>query len=212
MATLLMNLLGIIALVCAGIVVYGLRMKSIAHRSKVLKIGIVMLCLSCAALGGAHFLGDDANFNTPEEAWKSSYTESISPPQKILAKEQGENLCTFIILDEKNGGCGLYTTVKMNEKWRAMNRRDKDLYGQCNGVDYVITYSEDCEEAAIFVNWHGTANEKLTILDSQNSVFTQRRIENSDGTSYDQYETMLASIDKNYWIEINGKKAKPFSE
>ena len=106
----------------------------------------------------------------------------------------------------------LYTTVKINEKWRAMNRRDKDLYGQCNGVDYVIAYSEDCEEAAIFVNWPGTANEKLTILDSQNSVFTQRRIENSDGTSYDQYETMLASIDKNYWIKINGEKVKPFSE
>lgn len=76
----------------------------------------------------------------------------------------------------------------------------------------MITYSEDCEEAAIFVNWPGTANEKLTILDSQNSVFTQRRIENSDGTSYDQYETMLASIDKNYWIEINGEKVQAFSE
>lgn len=55
MKILLMNLLGIIALVCAGIIVSGFRMKSIAHRSKVLKIGIVMLCLSCTALGGVHF-------------------------------------------------------------------------------------------------------------------------------------------------------------
>lgn len=212
MEILLMNLLGIIALVCIGIVVYGLRIKSTEHRSKVLKIGIGMLCLSCTALGGVHFLGDDANFNTPEEAWKSSYTESISPPQKILAKEQGENLCTFMVLDEENGGCAPYTTVKRDDKWRAMNGRDKFWYGQCNGVDYVIAYSKDCEEAAIFVNWPGTANEKLTILDSQNSVFTQRRIENSDGTSYDQYETMLASIDKNYWIEINGEKVQAFSE
>ena len=45
MEILLMNLLGIIVLVCVGIVVYGFRMKSTARRSKVLKIGIGMLCL-----------------------------------------------------------------------------------------------------------------------------------------------------------------------
>lgn len=211
MESLLMNLLGIIVLVCVGIVVYGLRMKSTAHRSKVLKIGIGLLCLSGVALGCIHFWGNDAKFNTPEEAWKSSYTESISPAQKIVAKEQGENLCTLMVLDEENGGCAPYTTVKMDDKWRAMNGRDKFWYGQCNGVDYVIAYSKDCEEAAIFVNWHGRTDKKLNVVDSQNSVFTEQKIENSDGTSFYQYETILASIDKSYWIEINGEKVQAFS-
>lgn len=212
MEILLRNLLGIIALVCVGIVVYGFRMKSTARRSKILKIGIGMLCLSGIALVCIHFLGANAKFNTPEDAWKSSYTESISPVQKIVAKEQGEDLCTFMVLDEENGGCAPYTTVKIDDKWRAMNGRDKLWYGQCNGVDYVIAYSKDCEEAAIFVNWHGRTDKKLNVFDSQDSAFTEQKIENSDGTSYYQYETILASIDENYWIEINGEKVQAFSE
>lgn len=111
----MINLLGIILLICVGIVVYGLRMKSTAHKSKILKIGIAMLCLSGVALVCVHFLGANAKFNTPEDAWKSSYTENISPAQKIVAKEQGENLCTLMVLDEENGGCAPYTTVKMDE-------------------------------------------------------------------------------------------------
>lgn len=93
-----------------------------------------------------------------------------------------------------------------------MNGRDKFWYGQCNRVDYVIAYSKDCEEAAIFVNWHGRTDKKLNVFDSQDSAFTEQKIENSDGTSFHQYETILASIDKNYWIKINGEKVQAFSE
>ena len=93
-----------------------------------------------------------------------------------------------------------------------MSGKDKTVEKYSNGLQCTVCYSEDCQEAIIVVSPLKSTekqSQSSIIVDSQNSTFSERKIQRTDGTYYYQYETILASIDENYWIEINGEKIKP---
>lgn len=154
-------------------------------------------------------------FHTPEEAWKTteSYNKEDFEP---ICKIQGSNICVFVERNREDGfGIDTYISIKQENKWRQMSGRDKTVEKYSDGLQCTVCYSEDCQEAVVVVSpleSKEKQSQSSVIVDSQNSTFSERKIQKSDGTYYYQYETILASMDKNYWIEINGEKIKPFSE
>lgn len=154
-------------------------------------------------------------FHTPEEAWKTieSYNKEDFEP---ICKIQGNNICVFVERNKEDGfGIDTYISIKQENKWRQMSGRDKTVEKYSDGLQCTVCYSEDCQEAIVVVSPLESKEKQFqssVIVDSQNSTFSARKIQKSDDTYYYQYETILASMDKNYWIEINGEKIKPFSE
>lgn len=151
-------------------------------------------------------------FNTPEEAWKTttSYNKEDYEP---ICKIEGSNICVFVERNKEDGfGIDTYISIKQDNKWRQMSGKDKIIEKYSNGLQCTVCYSEDCQEAIVVVSpLESTEKQSQSsiIVDSQNSTFSERKIQRTDGTYYYQYETILASIDENYWIEINGEKIKP---
>lgn len=152
-------------------------------------------------------------FNTPEEAWKAveSYNKEDYEP---ICKIEGSNICVFVERNKEDGfGIDTYISIKQDNKWRQMSGKDKIIEKYSNGLQCTVCYSEDCQEAIVVVSpLESTEKQSQSsiIADSQNSTFSERKIQRTDGTYYYQYETILASIDNNYWIEINGEKIKPY--
>lgn len=154
-------------------------------------------------------------FNTPEEAWETteSYNKEDFEP---ICKIQGRKICVFVERNKEDGfGIDTYISIKQENKWRQMSGRDKTVEKYCHGLQCTVCYSEDCQEAVVVVSpleSKEKQSQSSVIIDSQNSTFSERKIQKSDDTYYYQYETILASMDNNYWIEIDGEKVKPFSE
>lgn len=151
-------------------------------------------------------------FNTPEEAWKTieSYNKEDSEP---ICKIEGSNICVFVERSKEDGfGIDTYISIKQDNKWRQMSGKDKIIEKYSNGLQCTVCYSEDCQEAIVVVSPLVLTEKQSqsTIVDSQNSTFSARKIQKTADTYYYQYETILPSMDKNYWIEINGEKVKPF--
>lgn len=152
-------------------------------------------------------------FNTPEEAWKAveSYNKEDYEP---ICKIEGSNICVFVERNKEDGfGIDTYISIKQDNKWRQMSGKDKTVEKYSNGLQCTVCYSEDCQGAIVVVSPLESAKKQFqssVIADSQNSTFSERKIQRTDGTYYYQYETILASIDNNYWIEIDGEKIKPY--
>lgn len=93
-----------------------------------------------------------------------------------------------------------------------MSGKDKIIEKYSNGLQCTVCYSEDCQEAIVVVSPLELTEKQSQsrIVDSQNSTFSARKIQKTAETYYYQYEIILTSIDKNYWIEINGEKVRPF--
>ena len=180
------------------------------------ELAIIIVCF-VLVVTMFHIMGASSEwFNTPEEAWKTIefYNQEDFEP---VCKIQGTNICVFVGRSKADGfGIDTYISVKQdNNKWRQMSGKDKTVEKYSNGLQCTVCYSEDCQEAIVVVSpltLTKAQSQPSVIVDSQNSTFSERKIQRTDDTYYYQYETVLTSIDKNYWIEINGEKVKPFSE
>lgn len=151
-------------------------------------------------------------FNTPEEARKTieSYNKEDFEP---ICKIEGSNICVFVERSKEDGfGIDTYISIKQDNKWRQMSGKDKIIEKYSNGLQCTVCYSEDCQEAIVVVSPLELTEKQSQsrIVDSQNSTFSARKIQKTAETYYYQYEIILTSIDKNYWIEINGEKVRPF--
>lgn len=151
-------------------------------------------------------------FDTPEEAWKTieSYNKEDFEP---ICKIEGSNICVFVERSKEDGfGIDTYISIKQDNKWRQMSGKDKIIEKYSNGLQCTVCYSEDCQEAIVVVSpLESTGKQSQSrIIDSQNSTFSESKIQKTVDTYYYQYETILPSMDKNYWIEINGEKVRPF--
>lgn len=179
------------------------------------ELAIIIVCFVLVATIFRIMDASSEWFHTPEEAWKTieSYNKEDFEP---ICKIQGRKICVFVERSKEDGfGIDTYISIKQNNKWRQMSGRDKTVEKYSDGLQCTVCYSEDCQEAVVVVSpleSKEKQSQSSVIVDSQNSTFSERKIQKSDDTYYYQYETILASMDNNYWIEINGEKIKPFSE
>ena len=198
---------------CKHYKIFSRNTKRNDKKKNVHELAIIIACL-LLVVTMFHIMNASSEwFNTPEEAWKTieSYNQKDFEP---ICKIEGSNICVFVERSKEDGfGIDTYISIKQDNKWRQMSGKDKIIEKYSNGLQCTVCYSEDCQEAIVVVSpLESTEKQSQSsiIVDSQNSTFSERKIQRTDGTYYYQYETILASIDNNYWIEINGEKIKPY--
>ena len=200
--------------ICIEIIIKYFFKKERTSKRNVYGLAIIIVCLVLIAKMFHSMENSSEWFDTPEEAWKTveSYNEEAFEP---ICKIEGSNICVFIERSKEDGfGIDTYISIKQDNKWRQMSGKDKIIEKYSNGLQCTVCYSEDCQEAIVVVSPLELTEKQSqsSIVDSQNSTFSARKIQKTADTYYYQYETILTSIDKNYWIEINGEKIEPFAE
>lgn len=151
------------------------------------------IIIACFVLVVTMFYIMDASsewFNTPEEAWKTttSYNKEDCEP---ICKIERSNICVFVERNNEDGfGIDTYISIKQDNKWRQMSGKDKTVEKYSNGLQCTVCYSEDCQEAIVVVSPLESAEKQFqssVIADSQNSTFSERKIQRTDDTYYYQY-------------------------
>lgn len=204
------EIFGLCAVFCIVRIIQCIRKLEKGKRKRqvcVIGVGLIVCIVAVSSL--LYLTTIRGEYNTPEEALNATYWKE---KPEVICKIQGETICTFIEQNEYDA-VGDFSTVQLGGKWCELESKLNSHMGSCNDVTYKVISPKKSSETVILANWTGLKiDTRLQIRDSYDSKFNEEKICLKDGTFYYLYDTILPCIDTDYYIEINGKRVKPFSE
>lgn len=204
------EIFGLCAAFCIVGIIQCIRKLEKGKRKRwVCSMGVGLIVCIFAVSGSVYLTTIRGEYNTPEEALHATYWKE---KPEVIYKIQGETICTFIEQNEYDA-VGDFSTVQLGGKWCELESKLNSHMGSCNDVAYKVISPKKSSETVILVNWSGLKMDtRLQIRDLYDSTFNEKRVDLQDGTFYYLYDAILPCIDMDYYIEINGKRVKPFSE